>query len=228
MKKIVFTAEVRDGKGKGVARKIRNKGYIPGVLYGPEINPVLIKLEKKSTEKIIKNLSSHNVMAEMKLKKNGDKEKFPVILKDIQTDPIKDEILHLDFYKLSSDKFVIMEVPVIIKGKSIGEEKGGILEQELREIKVEALPEDLPELIEVDVSHLDFGHAILVKDINVSPKVKIIEDENRVVVTVLKPKEAVEEVKVEEAIEEPTVITQEKVEERRKEKEETQKEESQS
>ncbi|HOK56826.1 MAG TPA: 50S ribosomal protein L25 [bacterium] len=228
MEKVVFVAEIREGKGKGTARKLRSKGYIPGILYGPDTEPVPIKLEKKSSEKIILHLTSHNIMAEMKLKKNGQEETIQVVLKDIQTDPIKDEIIHLDFYKLSSERPVIMEIPVIIKGKSIGEEKGGILEHELREIKVEGLPGNIPENIEIDIKDLDFGHAILVKDIKMPEGVKILEDENRVVVTVLKPKEEkVEEVKVEETVEEPKVISQEKVEERRREKEEAQKEESQ-
>ncbi|MCS7181155.1 MAG: 50S ribosomal protein L25 [bacterium] len=175
-------------------------------------------------EKTILHLTSHNIMAEMKLKKNGEEESFQVILKDIQTDPIKDEIIHLDFYKLSSERPVIMEVPIVIKGKSIGEEKGGILEQELREIKVEGLPKNIPESIEIDIKGLDFGHAILVKDLKLPEGIKIIEDVHRVIVTVLKPKEKVEE-KVEEVVEEPKVISQEKVEERRREKE-AEKEES--
>ncbi|MCM8818285.1 MAG: 50S ribosomal protein L25 [Candidatus Omnitrophica bacterium] len=224
MKKVIFSAEIREGKGKGHARKLRMNGYIPGIIYGPGINPIPIKLEKIKTEKIIKHLSSHNVMAEISLKKNGDQEKIAVILKDIQVDPIKNEILHLDFYKLSSDKSLIMEIPIIIKGKSLGEEKGGILEHELREIKVEGLPDKLPESIEVDISNLDIGHAILVKDINVPEEIKILEDPDKVVLTILKPKEIVEEEKVEEVIEQPTVITQEKVEERRKEKEESKEE----
>lgn len=227
MEKVVFIAEVREGKGKGVARKLRSNGYIPGVLYGPDTEPIHLKLEKKSTEKIILHLTSHNIIAEMKLKKNSEEQTIQVVLKDIQTDPIKDEVIHLDFYKLSSERPVIMEIPVITKGKSIGEEKGGILEQELREIKVEGLPKYIPENIEIDIKDLDFGHAILVKDIKMPEGVKILEDENRVVVTVLKPKEeVVEEVKVEEVPEEPKVISQEKVEERRREKEEAQKEES--
>lgn len=224
MERILFSAQIRECKGKGSARKLRTAGFIPGIVYGPDIEPIPIKLEKRKTEKIIKHLTSHNVMAEMELKKNGETENFTVILKDIQVDPIKDEILHLDFYKLSSGKAVIMEVPVIIKGKSIGETKGGILEQELREIKVEGLPSKIPEVIEVDISNLDFGHAILVKDLKIPEGVKILEDGNRVVITVLKPKEIIEEKEVEE-IEQPEVITHEKVEERRREKEELQKEE---
>ncbi|MCM8772092.1 MAG: 50S ribosomal protein L25 [Candidatus Omnitrophica bacterium] len=224
MERILFSAQIRECKGKGGARKLRTAGFIPGIVYGPDIEPIPIKLEKRKTEKIIKHLTSHNVMAEMELKKNGETENFTVILKDIQVDPIKDEILHLDFYKLSSGKAVIMEVPVIIKGKSIGETKGGILEQELREIKVEGLPSKIPEVIEVDISNLDFGHAILVKDLKIPEGVKILEDGNRVVITVLKPKEIIEEKEVEE-IEQPEVITHEKVEERRREKEELQKEE---
>ncbi|MCM8766568.1 MAG: 50S ribosomal protein L25 [Candidatus Omnitrophica bacterium] len=227
MEKIVFIAEVREGKGKGFARKLRSKGYIPGILYGPDIDPIPLKLEKKTNEKIIFHLTSHNIIAEMKLKKNGDEQTIQVVLKDIQTDPIKDEIIHLDFYKLSSERPVILEIPVVIKGKSIGEEKGGILEQELREIKLEGLPGNIPEKIEIDIKNLDFGHAILVKDIKVPDGVKILEDEKKVVVTVLRPKEGIaEEVKVEEIQEEPKVISQEKVEERRKEKEQAEKKES--
>ncbi|MCM8811178.1 MAG: 50S ribosomal protein L25, partial [Candidatus Omnitrophica bacterium] len=194
---------------------------------GPDIDPIPLKLEKKTNEKIIFHLTSHNIIAEMKLKKNGDEQTIQVVLKDIQTDPIKDEIIHLDFYKLSSERPVILEIPVVIKGKSIGEEKGGILEQELREIKLEGLPGNIPEKIEIDIKNLDFGHAILVKDIKVPDGVKILEDEKKVVVTVLRPKEGIaEEVKVEEIQEEPKVISQEKVEERRKEKEQAEKKES--
>jgi large subunit ribosomal protein L25 len=211
MKKIIFTAEIREGKGKGVARKLRAKGYIPGILYGTDIEPVLIKLNKKLNEKILKHITTHNIIAEIKLKKNGEEETFSAVLKDIQREPIKDEIIHVDFYKLSMDKPVIMDVPILLKGKSKGEEKGGILEQELREIKVEGYLKDIPEVIEVDIENLDFGHAILVKDIKLSSSIKILEEP-----------EKVEEEKVEELAEEPKVITQEKVEERRKEKEEKQ------
>jgi large subunit ribosomal protein L25 len=223
MKKIIFTAGIREGKGKGVARKLRAKGYIPGILYGTDIEPVLIKLNKKLNEKILKHITTHNIIAEIKLKKNGEEETFSAVLKDIQREPIKDEIIHVDFYKLSMDKPVIMDVPILLKGKSKGEEKGGILEQELREIKVEGYLKDIPEVIEVDIENLDFGHAILVKDIKLSSSIKILEEPEKVVATVLRPKEEkVEEEKVEELAEEPKVITQEKVEERRKEKEEKQ------
>jgi large subunit ribosomal protein L25 len=223
MEKIIFIAETREGKGKGVARKLRVNGYIPGILYGPDIKPIPIKLNRKLNEKTLKHITAHNIIAEIKLKKNGEEENFSAVLKDIQRDPIKDEIIHVDFYKLSIDKPVIMSVPVLLKGKSKGEEKGGILEQELREIKVEGLLKDIPEIIEIDIENLDFGHAILVKDIKLTASIKILEEPEKVVVTVLKPKEEkVEEEKVEEVVEEPKVITQEKVEERRKEKEEKQ------
>lgn len=221
MEKIVFTAEIRNEKRKKGTRKLRSKGYIPSIIYGPDIEPVLIKLEKKETEKIIRHLSSHNVMAEMKLKKDGKKETINVILKQIQTDPIKDEILHLDFYKVSEEKAVIMEIPISIVGESIGVKKGGILEHELREIKVEGFVREIPDFIEIDITNLDIGDAIFVKDLKVSEKIKIVEDPERVVVTIIKPKETVEEEKAEQITEEVKVITQEKVEERRREKEES-------
>lgn len=169
MEKVLIEAELREGKGKGEARKLRMGGFIPSILYGPNIKPTPIKIKRKENERMIKFLITHNVIAEMKLKKDGEEETLQVILKEVQRDPIKDEIIHLDFYHVSLDKPVVMEVPVILKGKSPGEEKGGILEHELRSIKLEGLPKDIPEVIEVDISNLDFGHAILVKDLKLPP-----------------------------------------------------------
>ncbi|MCX8081869.1 MAG: 50S ribosomal protein L25/general stress protein Ctc [bacterium] len=225
MDKIQFTAEEREGIGKGVARKLRAGGFIPAVLYGPGYEPIPLKVEKKSAEDIIRKLESHNVMADIVIKKGKKKETVKTILKDIQTDPIRGDILHLDFYRISMDHSVRMGIPVHLVGESPGIEKGGILEQELRELQVQALPDRIPALIEVDVSNLDIGHAILVKDIVLPEGVSLVDDPEKVVVTVLAPK--AEKIEVEEGAEavvsevptEPEVITQKEAEERRREKE---------
>ena len=216
-----FFAQIREGKGKGVARKLRRKGLIPGVLYGGGEEVVLIQLDKKETEKKIRGLEAHNIMADLVVKSDGEEKVYKTILKEIQVDPIRGEILHLDFCRIRMDKPITMEVPVHLVGESPGVEKGGILEHELREIVVEALPKDMPEAIEVDISNLDIGDALLVKDIKVPEKIRIVEDEEKVVVSILAPKVSAEEEKVAEEEEaEPEVISEEKAEERRKEKEE--------
>jgi len=225
MAKIEFTAEIREGKGKKITRKLRKNDYIPAILYGYGIEPLLLKLKRKETERIIRHLESHNVMGDLLIEKNGKKEKVKVVLKEVQVDPLKERILHLDFYQIRMDKPITLTVPLHFTGEAQGIEKGGILDEEMREIMIECLPKDVPEFIKVDISSLDIGDSLLVKDIKTDEKIKILEDEDKVVVSILAPKavevEEVEEEKEEEEVqEEPEVITEEKAEERRKEKEE--------
>ena len=216
MKKIEFIGRLREKTGKGGARETRREGFIPAILYGPGYEPLPIKVERKSAEKIINQLHGHNVMGDLKIS-DGKEEKIKVILKDIQFDEITGEILHLDFYRVRMDKPVVMEVPINLVGESSGVEKGGILEHELREIEIEVLPANIPEKIDVDISNLDIGDSLLVKDIEVGEGIKILEDEEKVVVSILAPEVAEEEEKEEEVEAEPEVISEEKVEERRKE-----------
>lgn len=226
MDKIQFTAEEREGKGKGVARKLRASGFIPAVIYGPGYEPVPLKVEKKKAEDILRKLEAHNIMADIVIKKGRKKETIKTVLKDIQIDPIRGDILHLDFYRVRMDHTVRMGVPVHLVGEAPGLEKGGILEHELRELQIQALPDRIPSMIEVDISKLDIGHAILVKDIVLPEGVSAVDDPEKVVVTVLAPKaEKVEvteegvEVPVAETPAEPEVISQKEAEERRREKE---------
>ena len=224
MEKIEFTAEIREGKGKKITRKLRQNDYIPAILYGYGIEPLLLKLKRKGTERIIRHLESHNVMGDLLIEKNGKKEKVKVVLKEVQVDPVKERILHLDFYQIRMDKPITLTVPLHFTGEARGIEKGGILDEEMREITIECLPKDVPDFIKVDISSLDIGDSLLVKDIKTDEKIKILEDEEKVVVSILAPKavevEEEEEKEEEEVKEEPEVITEEKAEERRKEKEE--------
>lgn len=228
MDKIQFTAETREGTGKGTARKLRAAGFIPGVLYGAGNEPCSIKVEKRSAENIIRKLESHNVMADLILKKGkGKEETIKTMVKDIQADAIKGDVLHLDFYRIRMDQAVRMEVAVHLLGEAPGVEKGGILEQELREIEVQALPDKIPSMIEVDVSKLEIGDAISVKDITLPEGVEVVEEGEKTIVTVLAPKVVKEEEVVAEegAAEtaevpvEPEVISEKEAAERRKEKE---------
>ena len=224
MEKIEFTAEIREGKGKKITRKLRQNDYIPAILYGYGIEPLLLKLKRKGTERIIRHLESHNVMGDLLIEKNEKKEKVKVVLKEVQVDPVKERILHLDFYQIRMDKPITLTIPLHFTGEAQGIEKGGILDEEMREVMIECLPKDVPDFIKVDISSLDIGETLLVKDIKTDEKIKILEDEDKVVVSILAPKavevEEEEEKEEEEVQEEPEVITEEKAEERRKEKEE--------
>jgi large subunit ribosomal protein L25 len=233
MEQITFNAESREKTGKGAARQLRREGFIPGILYGADSEPVLIKLDRKTSEKILGHLESYNVMANLVLKGEKRKKTVKTVLKEVQMDPLKGRVLHLDFNKIRMDKPIVMEIPVHLIGESPGIEAGGVLEHEMREIQLEALPADMPELIEVNIANMDIGDVILVKDIQFPEKVKTVEEEERTVVSIHKPREEKEEeeeveeevVAAEEVETEPEVISEEKAEERRKEKEEKEGEE---
>lgn len=228
MEQIKFQSEIRQAKKKGAARKIRQAGFVPGVLYGPPEQPVLLKVEKKSAEKTFRHLTGHNVMADLILKNNGETETIRTIVKEMQIDPLTGRILHLDFYRVRMDKPVVMEVSIHTTGENESVKQGGILDLELRELKVEALPRDIPEKIELDIAGLKIGDAVLVKDLKLPENVKVLEDVDRVVVSILAPRAEEEVAKpAEEAAPvaaEPEVISEEKAEERRKMKEETKEE----
>jgi large subunit ribosomal protein L25 len=231
MDKITFTAETREGKGKGPARQLRASGFIPGILYGAENEPCSIKVEKRNAENIIRKLESHNVMADLILKKDkGETETIKTMVKDIQIEPINMDVLHIDFYRIRMDQAVRMEVAIHLIGEAPGLEKGGILEQELREMEIQALPDKIPSVIEVDVSKLDIGDTVSVKDIILPEGVEAVDEGEKTIVTILAPKAVEEEAPAEEGAEaaaaataekpaEPEVISEKEAAERRKEKE---------
>ncbi len=227
MDTIQFTAETREETGKGAARKLRVAGFIPGILYGAENEPCAIKVEKQSAENIIRKLESHNVMADLVLKKSkGKPETIKTLVKDIQIEPIKMDVLHLDFYRIRMDQTIRMGVAIHLAGEAPGVEKGGILKQELREIEIQALPNNIPANLVVDISKLEIGDVVTVKEIALPEGVEVIEEGEKTVVTILAPKaEKVEETPVEgavaaaEAPAEPEVISEKEAAERRREKE---------
>ncbi len=229
MEELLFHAELREGRGTGAARKTRAAGFIPGILYGAGHDACQIKLERKTTERIIRRLESHNVIASLMLKQNGTEEKIKTLLKDVQMQPIRGEVIHLDFYRIRMDKPIRMQVPIHLKGTAPGLEAGGIMEHELRELEIQALPDRIPETVEIDVSSMQIGDTVLVKDIRLADDVEIIDVPEKTIISLLAPKAVKEEVAEEETAEaataevqegtaEPEVITQQKAEERRKEK----------
>ncbi len=227
MDKIQFAAETRDGKGKGVARKLRTSGFIPGILYGAGHEPCPIRVEKRSAENIIRKLESHNVMADLMLKAGKDKaDTIKTLVKDIQIDALSGDVLHMDFYRIRMDQQVRMGVSVHLVGLAPGVEQGGILDQEIRELQIQALPDKIPSKIEVDISGLSIGSSLTVKDIVLPEGVSAVEEAEKIVVAVLAPKaEKVEEeataetAAAEAGAAEPEVISEKEATERRREKE---------
>jgi len=196
MQRPVLTAEIREGVGKEKAKKLRSKGLIPAIFYGPRSQTIPLVIDSKELAKALQTEAGENVLIDLDIRKGAQSDRKVVMLKDIQIDPLQRITLHTDFYEVAMDEMVIVEVPVHLVGKPEGTKMGGILDQVRRVIQIQCFPGDIPKSIDIDVSPLKIGDSIHVQDIQVE-KAKIISDTNFTIATVVPP---VVEEKVAEAV----------------------------
>lgn len=214
MEKIYLEAKLREKTGKEAASRLRREGLIPAVLYGEEV--LNLQLDNSDLLKILRTEAGENVIVNLKISKDGKSKERTVIIKEIQHDPLKGEMLHVDFYEISLTKVLTVNVPVVASGEPIGvRQERGTLEHILWEVQVECLPTQIPKGIEVDVSNLKIGESIFVKDLIAPPGVKILNHPGLIALSVKPPlvEEKVEEIKPEEEKVEPEVIKKKKEEE---------------
>ncbi len=206
MKRVPIEVKKRDVKKKSMLNNYRRQGLIPAIAYGEGVEPTPIVLNRKDFLRTLRN-EGVNVIFDLTLDGKG----YPSIIKELQKDPVKDTILHIDFMIVDINKPVTTVIPVETTGTSKGEKLGGLLEQELYELEVEALPLDLPDKIVVDVTDLGMHDVIFVKDLGLSEKVKVLTPPDTPVVSVVAP--AREEVPAEVEGEETAAEGEEKKEE---------------
>ena len=212
-------AEIRKQKGTSAAKRLRRVGDIPAIVYGKEKGSFPLILNSKDFRTVLRHLAGKKVLFELKIKDNDNIIKKRVVLKEIQRDLTKDMILHLDFHEVTLGKTIEVNVPITLTGESPGVKEGGILDQVLREIKIETLPSYIPEEIKIDVSSLKIGDSFYVKDLK-TKEITILTEHDDVVVSILAPRKVEEETPpVEEAEAEPEVISEAEAEERKKKKE---------
>jgi large subunit ribosomal protein L25 len=185
MKEIVLTAEAREGVGKGVARKLRQIGMIPGVLYGPETKPLPLALKKSDLSGLIRHEGRTNMLIDLNV--GADKNARKVIIRSLHRDPVTGEYEHVDLYQVSMKKKLHMSIHVHLTGIAAGvKNSGGILEHVTREIGIACLPLDIPERIEIDVTNLEIGDSVHVRNIKLE-KVDILTDIDQTIATVVPP-----------------------------------------
>ena len=213
MERPVLSAEIREGVGKGKARKLRTKGLIPAIFYSPKSQSIPLVIDSKEFVKTLQTEAGENVLIDLNIRKGDQADRKVVMVKDIQIDPLQGTTLHTDFYEVAMNEMVTVEVPIHLVGKPEGIKMGGILEQIRRVIQIQCLPGDIPKRIDVDVSSLKIGDSIHVQDIQ-TEKAKILFDTNFTIATVVPP--VVEEKKV---VEEVVAEAAEEVEVKEKEEE---------
>lgn len=222
MENIALAVEKRnDSEIKSSAsRRLRNKHYIPAVVYGLKEEPVSVKIREKEFKGLLKGRSIYSLIFDMHIDGAKKSKKEAVLIKEFQRDPITREFLNVDFLRIQMEKEIETTVPIHIINEEVAvgiKEGGGVLQHGLRELHISCLPADISEYIEYDIKDLDIGVTVRVSDINISDKIKILNDPEEVVVSIIHPTQLKEEeVAVEEGAEEgivePEVIGKEKEE----------------
>jgi large subunit ribosomal protein L25 len=207
MEQIALKAERRPIGG---TRALRREGKIPAVIYGKEIDATPITVDAKELSKILKARGG-SALIDIELEEN----KHMVLMKEIQRDTLKNMILHVDFQKVSMTDTVEFNLPIMLKGDSEGVKMGGILQFQKREVVAKALPQDMKDYVELDITNLGIGNSLTVADLEVDEKITILDDPNEVIVSVLAPKldEQVEETEAPEEEGEPDADDKDKEEE---------------
>ena len=196
MELIELKANIRNSVGKGQARALRRAEKIPAVLYGPGTEPVLLSVEINDLEKALKKSTASQALLNLTIL-NGENTSRTAMIKELQTHPVSRNYQHIDFYEISMDRKIRVKIPVTVKGKSRGVEEGGILQIIRRELEILCLPAEIPETIEIDITDLDIGDSIHVKEIPFEGDIENPADVNFTVITIVSPKAEVEEVEEE-------------------------------
>jgi large subunit ribosomal protein L25 len=178
-------AHERESNGKGGARKLRRTGKVPVIVYGHGEETRSLAVDALELEKLLHSISVENTLVSLALPGGGTAD---VLIRDLQTHPVKANVIHVDFLQIHANEAVKLQVPVRLVGTPVGvRDEGGVLDQEVHDLEVECLPGDIPEAAEVDVSGLHIGESLRVRDVSL-PRVTILTDEDQAIVTVHQPK----------------------------------------
>ncbi|NNE99998.1 MAG: 50S ribosomal protein L25 [Pyrinomonadaceae bacterium] len=205
--KFVVKAEVREGRGTNFARRLRREGKIPANVYGGEGGSIAITANLKDLAAIIRSDTGANTLFSLDIEGVGESR---VIFQDRQIDPVRGRLLHADLRRLAKGEKIEITVPINLIGSPIGvRDEGGLLEQQLREIRVLVLPSKIPESIDVDVEELAANESVHVSDISADDDIEILDSPELLVASVVFVKEEVEEVEeIEEGLE-PGIVGEE-------------------
>jgi large subunit ribosomal protein L25 len=201
MRRANLTVKVRDQWGKGVARKLRQGGRIPAVLYGDTSDPQALSIDRHEIVTVIEGEGKENTILSLTIEGQEKQGEVLALTKATQHNPITDELIHVDLMRISLDRVIHTSVPIHLTGTAAGVKKGGVLEHQLRHLEIRCLPLEIPEAVEVSVEDLEIGQTIHVSDLPVPANVTVLNDERTAVAVVESPAKliAAEEAAAEEA-----------------------------
>lgn len=188
MERLALTAQVRDGVGKGVARSLRRKGFVPAVVYGRGREPMPVAVDGRAFASALQTHAGLNVLIDLDVTGGGGAEPATVMVKEIQRDVFKQHIIHADFHAISLTETIETRVRVVLRGASKGVAEGGIVEHHLRDVLVECMPTLIPEQFDLDITELGVGHSLHASDLVVPGGVTLLTLPDEVIVTVVAPR----------------------------------------
>jgi large subunit ribosomal protein L25 len=194
MERIKLVAFPREMGSKGKTKQLRSKGMVPGVVYGQGDAPIPVTLESIALKKALSTAGGMNVLLDMEIKGEEGAAVQTVMVKELQRHPLKyDFLVHADLLRISLDEKLEVKVPLIFVGEPLGVKEGGLFQVQYREVRVQCLPAEIPDSIEVPVEALNIGDSLSVADLLLPPGVEMLEEPDETLASVLIPQEEVEE-----------------------------------
>ncbi|MGH7555724.1 MAG: 50S ribosomal protein L25/general stress protein Ctc [Longimicrobiales bacterium] len=183
--KATLNAQPRSDIGKGKNRKLRATGRIPAVVYGHHEQTRKLTVDAHDFDRLLATVRVENTIINLSVE--GERGPVKALVREVQTHPVRESVLHIDFYQIHADEAVTVEVPIRLLGSAVGVRAGGIMQHALIALEISCLPDNIPEVFEVDVSNLEIGDSVHVGDIALPPGVEAQVDAERSVCSVIPP-----------------------------------------
>ena len=211
-KQVKLSASPRSEGGRNAVKQVRARGGVPAVIYGSKDKPANLEVSRRDIEAVLAHAVGENILVELEIDENGTKTNRLSLIQEVQHHPLRGEVLHVDFHAVSMTEKISADIVVEAFGEADGVKNfGGLLEQSMRTITIQCLPQNLPEIIRVDVSALKIGESIHVRDLPLPEGVEADDDADLTVFIVAEPAVA-EEPAAAAAPEAPEVIKEKKTE----------------
>jgi large subunit ribosomal protein L25 len=210
---VKLKAQKRTLVGRNAIKKIKEKGLVPAVIYGSQAEPMTLQIDARELTTVLAGASSEHVLVELEILDGSQSTHRLALIQEVQHHPLKSALVHVDFHAVSATEKITSEVPIEAVGEALGVRTfGGLLEYSLRTLEVECYPQDLPDIVRIDVSNLNIGESLHVRDIQLPSGVEAITDEDLTVVSVVASRVGEEVTEPAEVATTPEVITEKKPE----------------
>ena len=208
---VKLKAQKRTVIGRNAIKKIKKEGLVPGVIYGSQAEPMALQVEARALTSVLAHALSEHVLVELEIVDGSQSNSRLALIQEVQHHPLKRQLLHVDFHAVSATEKITSEVPIEAVGDALGVRTfGGLLEYSLRTLEVECFPQDLPEIVRIDVTNLNIGEALHVRDIPLPSGVESLTDGDLTVVSVVASRVGEEVVETAGTPATPEVITEKK------------------